>query len=183
MNLYRISSFLFLFFLTSAIACGQTTNDPFPNPIETEEGLVIVDVVEFAYVPDSNGDAARMMLLVDEPETERLFVNDMRGPLHSVSYDGREVTLYVNINDPRWGVGVEYSGRERGFQSFAFHPEFGQPGSPGYGRFYTWSDVEDNQTPPTFDRMAEAIHTIPYYMNGEQSIPQQLPMMVMLRGN
>jgi hypothetical protein len=150
MNLYRISSFLFLFFLTSAIACGQTTNDPFPNPIETEEGLVIVDVVEFAYVPDSNGDAARMMLLVDEPETERLFVNDMRGPLHSVSYDGREVTLYVNINDPRWGVGVEYSGRERGFQSFAFHPEFGQPGSPGYGRFYTWSDVEDNQTPPDF---------------------------------
>ena len=30
-----------------------------------------------------------MMLLVDEPGTRRLFVNDMRGPLYSVSYDGK----------------------------------------------------------------------------------------------
>ena len=40
-----------------------------------------------------------MMNLVDEPGTRRLFVNDMRGPIYSVSYDGKAVTLYLDIND------------------------------------------------------------------------------------
>ena len=72
-----------------------------------------------------------MMLLVDEPGTRRLFVNDMRGPLYSVSYDGKTVTPYLDINAPKWGVGVQSQGRERGFQSFAFHPQFSQRGHAG----------------------------------------------------
>ena len=67
-----------------------TSDDPFPAPLPRSAG-VIVNIAEFAYLPDSDGRAARMMLLVDEPGTERLFVNDMRGPLYSVSYDGRTV--------------------------------------------------------------------------------------------
>jgi len=85
-----------------------------------------------------------MMLLVDEPGTGRLFVNDMWGLLYTVSRDGSTVTGYVDLTDPRWGVGVEAGGREQGFQSFAMHPDFGRPGTPGYGRFYTWSDTPDN---------------------------------------
>ena len=71
----------------------------------------------------------------------------MRGPLYSVSYDGASVRLYVDINDPKWGVGVQSGGRERGFQSFAFHPQFGEAGAPGFGKFYTYTDTT-NQTPP-----------------------------------
>jgi len=149
----QLRNFLFLpaaLLALGTAALAQTTNNPFPAPIETEDGLIVVDVVDFATVPDSDGEAARMMLLVDEPGTGRLFVNDMRGPLHTVSYDGQTVTLYVDINAPQWDVGVEYGGRERGFQSFALHPEFGEAGAPGYGHFYTWSDVTDNQTPADF---------------------------------
>jgi hypothetical protein len=86
------------------------------------------------------------MLLVNEPGTRRLFVNDMRGPLYSVSYDGKTVTPYLNTNDPKWGVSVQSMGRERGVQSFAFHPEFGRSGARGFGRFYTYTDTT-NQTP------------------------------------
>jgi hypothetical protein len=125
-------------------AAQQTTNDPFSQPIETEQGLVIVDVAEFASIPDHANGPARMMVLWDEPSTGRMFVNDMWGPIYTVSYDGAEVVQYVDIDDPRWGVGVEAGGRERGFQSMALHPEFGVAGAPGYGRFYTWSDVQDN---------------------------------------
>ena len=39
---------------------------------------------------------------------------------------------------------------ERGFQSFAFHPEFAQTGGPGYGRFYTWLDTSDMTAAPDF---------------------------------
>jgi hypothetical protein len=91
------------------------------------------------------GAAARMMLLVDEPGTRRMFVNDMRGPLYTVSYDGKRVGLYVDINDSTWGVNVQSQGRERGFQSFALHPQFAQAGTPGYGKFYTWTDSRNNQ--------------------------------------
>jgi hypothetical protein len=124
---------------------GQT-NDPFPSPIAASEGVIRVNVREFASLPEMGGVAARMMNLVDEPATERLFVNDMRGPLYSVSYDGKTVLLYLDINDPAWGVAVQSNGRERGFQSFAFHPQFGQSGRPGFGKFYTFTDTS-NQTP------------------------------------
>jgi hypothetical protein len=109
--------------------------------------VITVGVREFASVPDVDGVAARMMNLVNEAGTRRLFVNDMRGPLYTVSYDGKAVVLYLNINDTRWGVSVQSMGRERGFQSFAFHPQFGQPGTPGFGKFYTYTDTS-NQTPP-----------------------------------
>ena len=32
-------------------------------------------------------------------------------------------------------------GRERGFQSFALHPQFNQAGARGYGKFYTSTDT------------------------------------------
>jgi hypothetical protein len=128
---------------------GQT-NDPFPAPIAANEGVIRVGAREFATLPDINGVAARMMNLVDEPGTRRLFVNDMRGPLYSVSYDGKSVTLYVDVNLPAWQVGVQFAGRERGFQSFTFHPQFGQPGTPGFGKFYTYTDTTNQAPAPDF---------------------------------
>ena len=124
---------------------GQS-NDPFPRPLAAAEGVIAVNVRDFASLPDIGAVAARMMNLVDETGTRRLFVNDMRGPLYSVSYDGARVTQYLDINDAAWGMPVQASGRERGFQTFAFHPQFGQAGTRGVGKFYTYADTS-NQTP------------------------------------
>jgi hypothetical protein len=128
---------------------GQT-NDPFPQPIPATEGAIRVSVAEFASLPDIDGVAARMMNLVNEPGTRRLFVNDMRGPLYSVSYDGKTVVRYVDINAATWGHPVQALGRERGFQSFAFHPQFGQAGTPGFGKFYTYTDTSNMTPSPDF---------------------------------
>ncbi|HUE86134.1 MAG TPA: PQQ-dependent sugar dehydrogenase [Vicinamibacterales bacterium] len=128
---------------------GQT-NDPFPAPIPAIDGVIRVRVAEFAALPDIDGVAARMMNLVDEPGTKRLFVNDMRGPLYSISYDGKTVTLYLDVNAPTWGHPVHATGRERGFQSFTFHPQFGQAGTPGFGKFYTYLDTTNMTPEPDF---------------------------------
>ena len=90
------------------------------------------------------------MLLVDEPGTRRMFVNDMRGPLYTVSRDGKSVTPYLDINAPDWGVNVNSSGNERGFQSFAFHPQFNRTGTPGFGKFYTYTDTANMTAPGDF---------------------------------
>ena len=96
---------------------AQPTRDPFPKPIAATEGVITVQAVEFASLPDIEGQAqpARMMLMIDEAGTHRLFVNDMRGPLYSVSYDGKTVTKYLDVNAPDWGVKVQSGGAERGF--------------------------------------------------------------------
>lgn len=135
--------------LCSSPLLAQTTNDPFPQPVESVADLIVVGVEDFATLPTVDGEPARPMLLVDEPGTGRLFVNDMRGPLYTVSYGG-DVALYLDVNDRQWALPVEASGRERGLQSFALHPQFNAPGTPGYGRLYTWTDTEDKDPEPDF---------------------------------
>lgn len=120
--------------------------DPFPTPIPATEGVVTVRFAEFASIPDVGGEAARMMLLVDEPGTRRLFVSDMRGILYTVSYDGKAVAPYLDLRDAVWGVAVQSANFERGLQSFAFHPQFNRRGAPGFGKFYTFTD-SSNTTP------------------------------------
>ncbi len=130
---------------------AQAPNDPFPTPIAATEDVIKVNFVEFAALPDLGGQQpSRPMLLVDEPGTRRMFVNDMRGPLYTVSRDGKSVTLYVDINAANWGVNVNSSGNERGFQSFAFHPQFNRTGSPGFGKFYTYTDSANMTAPGDF---------------------------------
>ena len=127
------------------LPAGQT-NDPFPQPIVRDQGVITVTLREFASLPDIAGVPARMMTLVEEPMSRRLFVSDMRGQLYTVSADGKAVTPYLDISDPTWGVAVQSQGRERGMQSFVLHPQFAQAGTPGFGRLYTYADTS-NQTP------------------------------------
>ena len=125
------------------------SNNPF-EPLNATEGIITVKYSEFATIPDVNNQPARMNLLLDEPGTKRLFVNAMTGTLYSVSYDGKTVMTYLDINDAKWATPVQSSNTEQGFQSFAFHPQFAQSGTPGYGKFYTWVDTSNQMPTPDF---------------------------------
>ena len=74
----------------------------------------------------------------------------MTGALYTLSYDGKVVTPYLDINAPAWNVSVQSNGSERGVQSFAFHPQFNQRGTPGYGKFYTYTDTSNVTPKPDF---------------------------------
>ena len=124
---------------------GQT-NNPFPQPIAKDDGVIAVTLREFASLPDIDGVAARMMTLVEEPASKRLFVSDMRGPLYTLSPDGQTVTPYLDLRDPKWAAAVQSQGRERGLQSFVLHPQFALAGAPGFGKLYTFTD-STNQGP------------------------------------
>ena len=145
----RVRLIIIAALVTASPLSAQRSNDPFPSPLASNR-VIRVDFVEFASIPDYDGAPARVMTLVDEPVTRRMFVNDMRGPIYSISYNGRRVLQYVDIDDSRWEVGVEAQSRERGMQSFAFHPQFGQPGTDGFGKFYTWSDSRITEPTPDF---------------------------------
>jgi hypothetical protein len=147
MTMFRILTIAVLTGVVStAVTAQQLSNDPFP-PIEATKDAITVGFVEFATIPDAEGgEAPRLMHMMDEPGSKRLFVSAMRGALYSVSYDGKIVTPYLDINAANWGIKVQYSFSERGLQSFAFHPQFAERGKPGYGKFYTYVDTS-NITP------------------------------------
>jgi glucose/arabinose dehydrogenase len=126
------------------------SNNPFEAPIPATERVITVRFSEFASLPDANGQAARMNLLLDQPDTRRLFVNTMPGMLYDISYDGKSVTPYLDINAAKWNIPVQFANSEQGFQSFAFHPDFAQSGRPGFGKFYTWLDTSDRMPMPDF---------------------------------
>jgi hypothetical protein len=139
--------------LITGPAGAQVTNNPFPDPIPASEGVIVVGLEEFAALPDIDGAPARPMVLVDEPGSGRLFVNDMWGLVYSISYDG-DVTRYLDARESRWEVEVETPERaaimEVGLQSFAFHPQFNEAGTAGYGKLYTWIDTNDTAPEPDF---------------------------------
>ncbi len=152
--MFRIAASLVVV-LAAATAFAQTKGpvvaNPFAAPIEATAGVVSVNFTEFAVIPDAaGGEAPRMMHLVDEPGTRTMFVSTMRGGLYSVSYDGKRVLEYLDINAPAWSIGVQFQGNERGFQSFAFHPQFAQAGARGYGKFYTYTDTTNTTPAPDF---------------------------------
>ncbi|MEY4941356.1 MAG: Soluble aldose sugar dehydrogenase YliI precursor [Verrucomicrobiota bacterium] len=125
------------------------TNDPFPQPINATEGVISVKFTEFATIP-GQPQAPRIMAMSDEPGTRRFFVSDMRGLLYNVSYDGKTVTPYLDLTAANWSVNVNSQGSERGFQSFAFHPQFAQRGARGFGKFYTLLDTSNTMPPADF---------------------------------
>ena len=131
------------------LPAGQT-NNPFPQPIARSEGVITVTLREFAVLPEINGVAARAMTLVEEPATRRLFVSDMFGLLYVLGADGKTVSQYLDLRDPKWGFAVQSQGRERGLQSFTLHPQFAQRGAPGFGRFYTYTDIVTLPSEPDF---------------------------------
>ena len=152
-------------FLSASCAFAQQQGpavDPFTSPINTTDAVVRVGIRDFATLPRTGGEAPRMMHMTTEPGTRRLFVSEMTGTIYSLSYDGRTVAPYVNVNDAKWNVKVQSQGRERGLQSFAFHPQFNQQGSRGYGKFYTYTDVESTAAAADFQPKGEQVthHTV-----------------------
>ena len=143
---------------TALVGCGisiavgeQLSGDPFSAPLEASQGVIPVSFLEFAKIPDAEGgEAPRLMQMITEPATKRLFVSTMRGAIYSVSYDGKKVTPYIDVNGADWKVGVQSVGSERGLQSIAFHPQFAERGKPGYGKFYTYTDTTNVTLPADF---------------------------------
>jgi len=143
----RTVRFLVLTILSSCILHAEITTDPFPKPIPTTEGVIRVRFAEFATIPDFNGAAPRIMTMVYEPGARRLFASDMNGKLFVISADGKTVTPYLDLTAVEWKVGVQAMGTERGLQSFAFHPQFAQAGTRGFGKFYTYLDTSNTSVP------------------------------------
>ena len=86
----------------------------------------------------TNDAYARIQYLMPIPDgSGRLVFNDLRGFLYVTDASGREPAVYLDLNDQDVGFYNAQYPNETGLLGFAFHPQFGDEGKPGYGKFYT----------------------------------------------
>ena len=132
----------------STVACGvfaaASTGSLSAQAIPA--GNIVVDLQTFTTLPASSNQPARVNVLRAAPDG-RIFVNDQRGLLYVVSADGAIVTPFLNLASY---IPLLQDSGERGFQSFAFHPDFAHPGTAGYGKFYTMASQSDTTVAATF---------------------------------
>ncbi len=123
--------------LALAAAPGAGADGPITDPILPGVTVTLLDV---AQAPVTSGGArplARLNLLQPSPDgTGRLFVNDMRGQLY-VLEDGVLLTdPFLDVSSVL-GANFVSGGQQQGFSTFAFHPDYANPGTDGYGKLYT----------------------------------------------
>lgn len=134
--------------LPGSSATGALTN---PHPIPLPSGLS-VEVKSWLTIPASSTSTpkARINHLKPCPGDSRLFCNDLRGKLWSISNNSAtSATQFLDMSAHFSGF-IHTPGLGTGFASFAFHPEFNQSGKPGYGKFYTAHSENAGSTAPDF---------------------------------
>lgn len=113
--------------------------NPIPEPIPMSDLVVNLELV--AQIPTSSEEnpLTRIAKLDYQPNTEKLFVMDLRGKLYHLKGDQPMVYMDIARLKPKF---IHTPGLATGFGSFAFHPEFAKNGllytthteSPGSGK-------------------------------------------------
>jgi hypothetical protein len=110
-------------------ASGQWIRSPgTPFPVSN----IKLDLRRFAQLPNQVTLRAQATKIVHAPGDDRLIaVNALNsGALFTIDPDGSNVTLL-------WWPALQYPGGQyRGTKDITFHPQFNQPGAPGYGKVY-----------------------------------------------
>lgn len=122
--------------LTTSAAKGQIDN-PFPTPIpkgpvRIELQLVAANLTAPVQALPA-GDASERMFIVDQAGKVRILDNGQVAPQPFLDVSSRLVELGF------FGTHDEGDYDERGLLGLAFHPDYGNPNSPGFGKFYTYT--------------------------------------------
>ena len=132
--------------LVAVAPVSAQTNNPYNFSIP--KGDTLVQVSDVVTLPQSSGAAARMNSSAVSPDG-RFFVLDQRGPLYTVTPGG--YSQYLNLNSTSFGLNLLNDNGERGGAQVAFHPQFNQPGTPGYGKLYASFSTNIISTTPAPD--------------------------------
>ena len=138
------------FALALALALPAHAEEPSPlaDPIGPviEKGDIRVSVEPFVRAPmttdpaqpvGTNAAHARLQYLKPIPDgSGRVAFSDVRGLLYVASADGSSVSTYLDLRTRDVDFFNVAFPNESGLLGFAFHPDFGNPGTAGYGKLY-----------------------------------------------
>ena len=132
--------------LGGGAAFGQTPGTQTSNPYPGVPVGMTVAVRDVATLPTSDGAPARLNSAAVDPNGN-FFVVDQRGPVYALSPAGL-ATPYLDVRS--LNLGLLNDNGERGLSQIAFHPQFDQPGTPGYGKAYLSFSTSNTAPTPDF---------------------------------
>jgi glucose/arabinose dehydrogenase/mono/diheme cytochrome c family protein len=99
--------------------------NPIPEPIQMSD--LVINLEQLTQIPRSSEEqpATRISKLDYQPNSDNLFVMDLRGKLYYLRDNKPEVYLDMAAERPNF---IHKPGLATGFGSFAFHPEFEKNG-------------------------------------------------------
>jgi hypothetical protein len=120
-----------------------TLDDPIPEPIvhgDIAIGLEIItdDLISPTHLTHA-GDGSGRLFVVDQPGQIRII--DDSGVLLTTPFLDISSDL---VSLPLFGDGPFNSFDERGFLGLAFHPDYSNPGTDGFGKLFTYSSQPVN---------------------------------------
>ena len=129
----------------AAEALPEALVDPIPAKIEkgeisviAQEFLRLPQTLDSNDVPLTNNAYARLQYMQPIPDNSgRLVINELRGVLYIYDEQANTLDAFLDIRGGEVGFDDSMYPNETGLAGFAFHPQFGQVGRPGYGKFYT----------------------------------------------
>ena len=148
MRLARSLAATALLIVAAAFPAGKQVAplvDPIPDPIR--KGDLVVEATAFVRAPRTADSAmnamtnrahARIQYLTPIGDgSGRLVFNDLRGLLYVTDEHGMTPVTYLDVRTRDVGFDDSMFPNETGLLGFAFHPQFGAAGTPGFGKFYT----------------------------------------------
>ena len=140
--------------------------DPIPQKIQ--KGNIVVGVIERFQLPETKDPSkkpatttayARLQYIMPVGDgTGRLAVCDLRGQFYLADPKTGSVRLYLDHNAYPLSFDTSTMPNETGFGGFAFHPDFGKKGKPGYGKFYTGISVTSGSGDVDYHSAANGSH-------------------------
>ena len=164
-----VASLAVLPVIRAAGAQSERFEDPIPAKIQ--KGDLVVGTEEFVRVPQTSDSSegaqtnpayARIQYLVPVGDgSGRLALNDLRGPLYLTDESGKTPTVFLDLRGQDVGFDDSLFPNETGLVSVAFHPQFGDEGTPGFGKFYTaYSTGSDSGIADYLDDDAESHESV-----------------------
>ena len=143
--------------------------DPIPEPIR--KGDLVVEATEFVRAPRTEESAldsitnlayARIQYMTPIGDgSGRLVLNDLRGVLYITDENGMAPVTYMDIRTLDVGFDDSMFPNETGIVGVAFHPQFADAGTPGFGKFYTaYSATSDSGHADYLDDDAESHESV-----------------------
>lgn len=142
---------------TAMAAAGEEPvplQDPIPRKIR--QGEIVVKAIPFLQLPRtrdphdraimqegiaiplaSNKAHARLQYMLPIRDgSGRLAISDVRGILYVTDAEGKRLSTYLDLRKDVKDLSDVFP-NEAGLLGFAFHPDFGNKGTKGYGKLYT----------------------------------------------
>ncbi len=130
--------------------------------VRLEEFVRLPRMEESASPPQTNTAYARIQYMSPLPDgSGRLVINDLRGVLYLTNERGSDPVVYLDLRQQAVDFYDTPFPNEMGVAGVAFHPDFGQRGQPGYGKFYTaYSAPSDSGNPDYLADEDENHHSV-----------------------